>query len=67
MTSSFGHISEGPMLVSDRQAQWGEKKKEEKKTVTGQGWGGESINPSKTAEPERWGGGAGNQHSGKTA
>lgn len=47
------------MLVSDRQAQWGEKKGKEKKKVTGQGWvvGGKSINPSKTAEPERWGGG----------
>lgn len=54
MASSFGHISEGPMIVSDRQAQWGEKK-EKKKKVTGQGWvgGGKSINPSKTAEPER--------------
>lgn len=33
------------MLVSDRQAQWGEKKRKEKKKVTGQGWvGGWEIN-----------------------
>lgn len=40
MASSFGHISEGPMIVSDRQAQWGEKKEKKKRSRGRGGWVG---------------------------